>query len=220
MMILKWIISKKHYELKIVFATLFILLMVPIIAVVMVVTTPIAAVGAALAAINPITHVVEIFNPNGDKVEEIELSTNWPTRGYTTDEFGEYGQYRLDNHLGAHTGLDIANEHGLIGEPVTTFTGGKVIKVNPTDNGTCGIYVRVQHAFNVTSLYCHLSAAIATDKQTVKPGDVIGRMGSTGASTGSHLHFQIAVYGIPVNPRTFMIGNPQKGTIKSVLPTF
>ncbi len=220
MIFLRWPFSKKHYELKIVLATMSVLLVLPVIAVVVVVSTPIAAVGNALAAVNPISHVVEIFSPNGNKVEEIELSTSWPTRGYTTDEFGEYGQYRLENHLGAHTGLDIANEFGLIGEPVTPFSEGRVLKVNPTDNGTCGIYVKIQHAYNVTSLYCHLSIALAIEQTDVKPGDIIGLMGSTGASTGSHLHFQIAVYDIPVNPRTFMVGNPEKGTIKSVLPAF
>ncbi|MES2971466.1 MAG: M23 family metallopeptidase [Patescibacteria group bacterium] len=220
MMFLRWIFSKKHYELKIVLATLGVLFVLPIIAVVVVVSTPIVAVGNALAAVNPITHIVEIFNPNGDKVEEIQLSTTWPTRGYTTDEFGAYGQYRMEHNLGPHTGLDIANEYNLIGEPVSPFTEGKVIKVNPFDNGTCGIYVKVQHVFNVTSLYCHLAIALAVEQQDVKPGDIIGLMGSTGASTGAHLHFQVAVYDIPVNPRTFMVGEPEKGTIKSVLPSF
>lgn len=220
MKFLRWLFGKKHYELKVVLATLAVLFILPVIAVVVIVTTPVVAIGNALAAINPITHVVEIFNPNGEKVNEIQLSTTWPTRGYTTDEFGEYGQYRMEHNLGPHTGLDIANEHGLIGEPVTPFTDGKVIKVNHLDNGTCGIYVKVQHAFNVTSLYCHLSVALANEQQDVKPGDVIGLMGSTGASTGAHLHFQVAVYDIPVNPRLFMVGEPEKGTVKSGLSTF
>lgn len=220
MMFLRWIFSKKHYELKIVLATMAVLFILPIVAVVVVVSTPIAAVGSALAAVNPITHVVELFSPNGQKIDEVQLSTTWPTRGYTTDEFGEYGQYRMEHNLGPHTGLDIANEYGLIGEPVTTFMDGKVIKVNRIDNGLCGIYVKIQHAYNLTSLYCHLSVALAVEQADVKPGDIIGLMGSTGASTGAHTHFQVMLYDIPVNPRIFMVGEPERSTIKSVLPNF
>lgn len=220
MIFLKWMFSKKHYELKIVLATLAVLLVMPVVAVVVVVSAPIAAVGNTLAAVNPVTHVVELFNPNGQKVDEVQLSTVWPTRGYTTDEFGEYGQYRMEHNLGPHTGLDIANEYNLIGEPVTPFLEGKVIKVNPIDNNTCGIYVKIRHANNLTSLYCHLSVALALPQKEVKPDDIIGLMGSTGASTGAHLHFQVMLYDIPVNPRIFMVGEPERSTIKSVLPAF
>jgi murein DD-endopeptidase MepM/ murein hydrolase activator NlpD len=51
-----------------------------------------------------------------------------------------------------------------------------------------------------------MSKTNATVGQEVKPGDVVGYVGTTGASTGNHLHFQINVHDIPVNPRTFMAG--------------
>lgn len=197
-----------------------VLLLLPIIAVVVVVSTPVTAVSNTLAAVNPITHVVEIFNPNGNKVEEIQLSTTWPTKGYISDTFGSYERFRHELGLGAHTGIDIANEFGLIGEPVTTFADGKIVKVNRVDNNTCGIYVKIQHAFNITSMYCHLAVALASEEQNVNPGDIIGLMGNTGASTGAHLHFQVMVYDIPVDPMTFMVGLPERSTVKSVLPTF
>lgn len=220
MIFLAWLFNKKHYELKIVFATLGVLFIVPIIAVIVVVASPIAAIGSALASVNPISHLVEIFDPNGNKVNEVELSTVWPTRGYISDEFGTYSQLRKELHLGPHTGIDIANEGGFIGEPVTTFLEGTVVKVNPFDIGTCGIYVKVQHAYNLTSMYCHLSVALAAERQDVKPGDIIGLMGSTGTSTGAHTHFQVMVYDIPVNPRIFMVGIPERSTVRSAIPTF
>lgn len=220
MIFLAWLFNKKHYELKIVLATLAILIMLPVMSVVVFASSGISLVSAVLAELNPITHIVEIFDPNGNKVSEVQLSTVWPTRGYISDEFGTYGEYRMEHHLGPHTGIDIANEYGLIGEPITPFLEGKVIKVDYDGGDNCGIYVKVQHEFNLTSLYCHMSVALAVEQQQVKPGDIIGLMGSTGASTGPHLHFQINVYDIPVNPRTFMVGEPERGTIRGVLPTF
>lgn len=210
MIFLAWLFSKKHYELKIVFATLGVLFIVPVIAVVVVVASPIAAIGNALASVNPITHLVDIFDPNGNKLSEVQLSTVWPAKGYVSDEFGTYDLLRKELHLGPHTGIDIANEHGRIGDPITPFMEGRVIRVNDIDNGNCGKYVKVQHAYNITSLYCHMSEPLATPNQEVKPGDIIGLEGETGAATGPHVHFQVMVYDIPVNPRIFMVGEPER----------
>lgn len=220
MMFLRWLLSKKHYELKIVLATMTMLIMLPIMSVVVFASSGISLISEALAAVNPITHLVEIFDPNGNKVNEVKLSTVWPTRGYVSDEFGTYGQYRMEHNLGPHNGIDIANEYGLYGEPITPFLEGKVIKVDYDGGDNCGIFVKIKHDFNLTSLYCHMSVALAREQQDVKPGDIIGLMGSTGASTGAHLHFGVYVYDIPVNPRVFMVGEPEKGTVRSGLPTF
>lgn len=217
MMFFGWLFAKKHYELKIVLATLAVLISLPIMSVVVFASSGISLVSEALAAVNPITHLVEIFDPNGNKVNEVKLSTVWPTRGYVSDEFGAYGQYRMEHNLGPHNGIDIANEYGLIGEPITPFLEGKVIESNPYGSDNCGHYVKVRHAYNITSLYCHMSVVVAVKDQDVKPGDIIGLMGSTGASTGAHLHFGVYVYDIPVNPRIFMVGEPERSTVKSVL---
>lgn len=220
MIFIRWLFNKKNYELKIVLATMAVLFLLPIVAVATVLANPVKAVGDTLAAINPITHLVELFDTNGNKIEEIQLSTTWPTRGYISDVFGSYDETRQNMGLGRHTGIDMANEYGLPGEPITTFAEGKVIKVNRVDDNTCGIYVKIQHAYNLTSLYCHMAVPLAVEQKDVKPGDIIGLMGDTGAATGMHTHFQVLVYDIPVDPRTFMVGEPQKGTVKSVLPTF
>lgn len=217
MIFFAWLFNKKHYELKIVLATLAVLIMLPVMSVVVFASSGLQLVSEALAAVNPITHLVEIFDPNGKKVEEVQLSTVWPTKGYISDEFGTYGEWRMEHKLGPHNGIDIANEYGLIGEPITPFLEGKVIKADPLGDGNCGHYVKVQHSYHITSLYCHLSVVVAHDNQDVKPGDIIGLMGSTGASTGAHLHFGVYVYDIPVNPRVFMVGEPERSTVKSVL---
>lgn len=206
-------------EIKIVLATLIVFIFLPAITAVVVAASGLQLVGNALAALNPVTHLVEIFDTNGNKLGDVQLTTNWPTRGYISDEFGTLGAFREEMGLGRHTGIDIANKNGLIGEPITPFMEGAVLRVDLIDNDACGINVKLQHSHNITSTYCHLSQAIDKPKDTpVKPGDVIGYMGSTGASTGSHLHFQINIYDIPVNPRIFMVGEPEASA--NVIPTF
>ncbi|MCA9347274.1 M23 family metallopeptidase [Candidatus Saccharibacteria bacterium] len=219
MTILLWLIKNTKTEIKIVLATLAVLIFLPIVSVVVVASSGVQLVGDALAALNPITHLVEIFDTEGNVIGEVELTTNWPTRGYISDEFGSEQQFRLDWGLGAHTGIDIANQNGLIGEPVTPFMTGTVLFVDQVDDSACGINVKLQHDFNITSTYCHLSSAVNIAPTTeVHPGDIIGYMGSTGASTGPHLHLTTAVYGIPINPRTFLVGEPEGSTV--VVPTF
>jgi murein DD-endopeptidase MepM/ murein hydrolase activator NlpD len=204
-----WLTRKFSIELKIVIVTIFILLSLPIITVTILSVSGFAAASQALASINPVTKLVEIFDANGNKVREIELSTAWPATGYVSDEFGTLDTIRRLLGLGRHTGIDIANERGLSGTPVTTFLVGTVVMVDPVDDSACGKSVKVDHGNGIQSLYCHLDSTATSVNRPVKPGDLIGYMGNTGASTGPHLHFQISVYGIPVNPRTFMVGEPR-----------
>ncbi len=208
---LAWLFGRKHYEIKIVLATLAVIIMLPIISVVVFASSGIALVGNALANLNPITHLVDLFDPNGHKIAEVQLSTVWPAKGYISDEFGTFDAFRQELGLGPHTGIDIADNRGRIsGDPITPFMEGKVIKVHTKNDNTCGEYVEIQHQYNITSLYCHMSEPIATENEDVKPGDVIGLEGQTGAATGPHVHFQVMVYGIAVNPRIFMVGEPEK----------
>lgn len=217
MKLLRWLFGAKHYEIKIVLATLAVLICLPIVSVVVLATSGFAVAGNALAAINPVTHLVELFDPNGKKTSEVQLSTVWPTKGYVSDTFGSYEPWRKALGLGPHTGLDIANNFGLFGDPITPFLEGKVIEVDPLGLGTCGVYVKIQHSNNLKSLYCHMTIALAIKYQDVKPGDTIGLMGSTGESTGPHLHFQVTVYDIPVDPRTFMVGDPERSVPVGIL---
>lgn len=214
MKMLRWLVSSKNYELKIVFATLGVLVALPIISVVVFASSGLSIISSALASINPITKLVEIFDPNGNKVAEITVSATWPTRGYVSDEFGTFSNFRKENRLGAHSGVDIANNFGINNDPVTTFAVGKVVKIREVDDNGCGKFVRVDHGNHIQSLYCHLDNVETTEQAEVKPGDILGRMGSTGISTGAHTHMQIEVYGIPVNPRTFLTGDPEPSQLQ------
>jgi murein DD-endopeptidase MepM/ murein hydrolase activator NlpD len=209
MWVFLWLIKSSKTEIKIILATLAILILLPAFAVVAIASSGVQIVGDALAAVNPITKLVEIFNPSGDKIAEVSLSSTWPTRGYVSDEFGSWEQFRKDMGFGPHTGVDIANEHGVVGEPVTSFMNGKIMYVDNNPSGDCGKSVKIEHDFNITSLYCHLDSAVELASGTpVVPGDLIGYMGQTGAATGPHLHLSVFVYGVLVNPRTFLTGEP------------
>lgn len=84
---------------------------------------------------------------------------------------------------------------------------GKVIYTGELSWGF-GKHVIIDNGNNITSIYAHMSQILAKVGDNVTPGDTIGLEGKTGWATGPHLHFQINVFGIPVNPRTFVVGNP------------
>ena len=136
----------------------------------------------------------------GNIVTTLEAATVWPIAGPITQEFG----HPNPPYQSGHTGIDIAGSNG---GAVTPFMAGKVIGVGNIMPG-CGICVMVDHGHGITSHYAHLSRANAVVGQDVKPGDVIGYEGSTGWATGPHVHFEIQVMKVPVNPREFMVGLP------------
>lgn len=193
-------------ELLIIFSTLALIVSLPMICVVVIANAGVSAVSEALVSINPTTNLVEIYDPNGNLTAELSLSTTWPVAGVVTLEFGETNfPYQV-----SHTGIDIADITGKIGQPVTTFLEGTVSQVVNVDNES-GRYVYIDHGNHIVSQYWHLSLATVTVGQHVVPGDIIGIEGETGRATGPHVHFQIEVYGIPVNPRSFIVGTPPLG---------
>lgn len=200
--------SRYKKEFTTVFVILSLLIFLPFFSVIVAANTGVNAVSDVLAAVNPTTHLVEVFDGDGNKIEELELSTTWPVSGTVTDEFGTSETWRRLLGLGHHTGIDISN---VMYTPITPFTEGAVLAVDNTDDSACGRSITIKHTDRIKSQYCHLDSAAELAADTpVKPGDVIGYLGSTGTSTGPHLHYMIYVSGIPVNPRTFMVGEPEK----------
>lgn len=110
----------------------------------------------------------------------------WPTHGVITQYFAWY-----------HPGDDIANNAA---PPITASDGGVVTVAGWPDNYGYGNRVVVDHGNGYQTLYAHLSNIYVTPGQTVSRGQVIGQMGTTGRSTGIHLHFEIRYKGIAVNP--------------------
>lgn len=122
-----------------------------------------------------------------------------PTKGRLTSGFG----YRPDPFTGRrtmHNGLDIAN---IIGTPIVASKSGKVIYVDNRPKGY-GNVVILKHDEGYQTLYAHMNTIIVRQNEWVTQGQKIGTMGSSGRSTGTHLHFSIFKNNIPQNPLNYV----------------
>jgi murein DD-endopeptidase MepM/ murein hydrolase activator NlpD len=112
-----------------------------------------------------------------------------------------YG-YRRDpfnGHAAFHAGIDFPGQHG---QPILAAAAGKVSFVGQRSG--YGNVVEVSHGNGLMTRYAHLSGFAAHVGQQVDRGAMIARMGSTGRSTGDHLHFEVRLNGQPINPRRFL----------------
>ena len=186
-------------ELKFVVIAFLLVLSLPIFAVFLLTHAGINIISDKLASVDVQTQAVEIHHPvTGEVVKEIKPDVAWPTTGGITLEFSQSSSFQV-----FHTGIDIANPAGKIGDSVITFMDGTVIYAGEIFWGY-GKHIIIDHGNNITSVYAHLDKIFVHKGQKVELGQVIGLMGSTGWSTGPHLHFEIRIYGIPVNPRKFL----------------
>jgi murein DD-endopeptidase MepM/ murein hydrolase activator NlpD len=117
-----------------------------------------------------------------------------PADGRVTSEFG-IRRHPLNGCNRLHAGVDIANEHGT---EITATSSGKVVSVE-RDRGY-GLMVEMNHGYGWTTRYAHLSSAEVKVGDVVRQGVTVGRMGRSGAATGTHLHFEVRHYGFAVNP--------------------
>lgn len=185
-------------ELIYVAAAFLIVLSLPFVAVFIVTHAGVNVVSDALVGINPNTNTIEIKNPaDGSVVTQLTKAIAWPLLGVITLEFAQSSGYQV-----FHTGMDIANTSG-IGAPITPIMEGTVIYAGEIFWGY-GKHIIIDHGDHITSLYAHLDRIYVIEGQEVKIGEVIGTQGSTGWSTGPHLHLETRVSGIPVNPWVFL----------------
>ncbi|AMK24884.1 M23 family metallopeptidase [Sphingobium sp. TKS] len=126
--------------------------------------------------------------PSGKPTATPMLSSSY---GYRSDPF--------NGHAAFHAGLDFP---GSMGQPILAAASGKVSFVGQRSG--YGNVVEVTHGNGLMTRYAHLSAFDARVGQPVTRGEKIARMGSTGRSTGPHLHFEVRVNGNPINPRRFL----------------
>ncbi|WP_395636387.1 M23 family metallopeptidase [Sphingorhabdus sp.] len=122
--------------------------------------------------------------------------------------------FRSDPFTGGgamHAGLDFK---GPVGTPILSAAEGRVTFAG--FNGGYGKTVEITHANGLLTRYAHLSGLNVTRGQMVKRGLQIGRMGSTGRSTGSHLHFEVRLNGRAINPRKFLEANPDVLKVQTV----
>lgn len=142
-------------------------------------------------------------NPSSGGSYDTSSSWAWPLGSASCYISSHYG-YRNPSisGWGFHGGTDITGG-GIHGKPVYATKAGKVITA-VTSNSGYGIYVLIDHGNGYSSLYAHMSARYVNTGDTVKKGQMIGRVGSTGNSTGPHLHFEIRVYGEKKNPMNYV----------------
>ena len=125
------------------------------------------------------------------------IGENW--RSVVTSEFGN----RIDPITGerrSHTGMDLAVPTGT---PIRAALPGTVT-VSTYNRGGYGYYIMIDHGNGLSTLYGHCSQLLASVGRTVEAGDVIALSGSTGRSTGPHLHFEVRVNGERTNPRSYL----------------
>ncbi len=127
----------------------------------------------------------------------------WPAHGWLTGTFGGRSD-PFTGEPGFHQGLDISTEKG---QPVFATADGSVEAASYS--GDYGNLIVLKHAFGLVTRYGHLSSFTVKPGQQVKRGDVIGYVGSTGRSTGAHLHYEILANGKLINPLQLLTGPAQ-----------
>lgn len=130
-----------------------------------------------------------------DTAETVSISSReyaWPAYGTITSRFG------MRNHT-AHEGIDIAAPYGT---PVCAYMDGIVV-FNGWESGY-GYLVILDHGKGITTFYGHNSKLLVKKGNIVSMGDKIAEVGSTGDSTGPHVHFEIRIDGVPVNPLDYL----------------
>ncbi len=122
----------------------------------------------------------------------------WPVRGWVTSEFGSRVS-PFHEGIKFHEGIDIAAPTGtLIHAPadgIVTFAGW--------ERGY-GNLIIINHGYGLSTRYGHCADILVKKGQRVKRGQVIGTVGATGRATGPHLHYEVRVNGVPVNPRKYL----------------
>jgi len=137
-----------------------------------------------------------------EKQKNILASTPsiWPTKGWLSSRFG----YRISpftDEREFHKGIDISTR---LNTPVIAPADGIVTRVGR--NGGFGRMVIIEHGYGLVTKYAHLEKIMVKKGQTVKRGDKIGLVGNTGRSTGPHLHYEVHLNNVAVNPLRYISG--------------
>lgn len=122
-----------------------------------------------------------------------------PTKGWITSYFG----HRISPTAGVkkmHEGLDVGANYGTPiiapADGIVTYAGNKA---------GFGLFVQIDHGYGIETIYAHSQKILARNGQRVKRGDLIAKVGSSGYSTGPHLHYEVRVNGIAVDPLYFIL---------------
>ena len=142
-----------------------------------------------------------------DKRNQLAAATPsiWPTHGWLSSSMGNRSD-PLTGEKDFHPGLDISADKG---DPVYATANGTV--THASSAGNYGNLVVVEHGYGLETRYGHLSQFKVTVGQTVKRGDLLGLVGSTGRTTGSHLHYEVRANGRILNPLQLLLSPRRNG---------
>lgn len=135
-----------------------------------------------------LTANIGIAIPSRRPIEKMSLSSSYGMRVHP-----------ITGKLARHNGVDIPAPYGT---PIYATADGIVGRAQRL--GGYGNYVEIEHGNAIETRYSHMSSFVVQPGQQVKKGDVIGYVGSTGRSTGNHLHYEVRIDGEPVNPMPFV----------------
>jgi len=141
--------------------------------------------------------LLRVLRENRDVIAS--MPTIWPVDGFISSPFG----VRSSSYSGRgefHKGIDIRARPGTPiiapAKGTVNFSGG---------DGAYGLSVELQHNRAITTKYGHMQRIIVREGQQVKRGDIVGFVGSTGRSTGPHLHYEVKLNGVHVNPMRYIL---------------
>ena len=135
-----------------------------------------------------------------DSIERIPCI--WPLVGGLGRISSSYGNRRdpFTKRIRFHSGMDISSSYAT---RIKAAAKGKVVESSYERNGY-GYYLIVDHGNGITTLYAHMSKRLVEVGDEVQRGDVIGRVGNTGRSTGNHVHYEVRINGKTVNPKQYL----------------
>jgi len=122
----------------------------------------------------------------------------WPVKGWITSGYGKRAS-PLTGEPGRHMGVDIANE---VNTPIRSTADGLVTYAGWQSG--YGRVIVVEHGYGYSTRYGHCARVEVKVGDEVKRGEILGYVGSTGRSTGSHVHYEVRVHGMPVDPEKYL----------------
>jgi murein DD-endopeptidase MepM/ murein hydrolase activator NlpD len=135
----------------------------------------------------------------GKKRQLSSTPSIWPVRGWLTSGFG----YRIDPFTGLrqfHEGLDIANRQGT---PILAPADGVVSRCS--NSSGFGLTVEINHGYGIKTVYGHLSKTYVGVGQGIKRGQRVAAIGCSGRATGPHLHYEVRLNDVPMNPLSYIL---------------
>ena len=124
--------------------------------------------------------------------------SGWPVKGWVTSDFG-VRRDPFDGQRRMHEGLDISTRTGT---PVRATAGGIVREVGVEPG--YGMLVVIDHGYGISTAFGHNSRILVKVGQRVRRGDLIANAGNTGRSSGPHVHYEVRLNGVPVNPNKYL----------------